>query len=383
MGQQPEGSMGDVFPGRTIATAQGGQNGNHALQDYQMQLMLLEQQNKRRLLMARQEQDNLTNGPGGVPGQMTPNQPQFGPGMSPSGQRPGPSPNPNEQMKRGTPKMGAQNLPGSPMPDGSMPPNRNSPSGHLDPSQLPPGVAPQQYFQQMQQMNGMRPPSSHPFGQGMTPQQIEAMRQNGGRLPNGAMWPGQNGPPQQMMQPGQQPGQPGQQPGPMGTPQQRNAHMPPPPAPTASGPEPNRAAQQTSSPSQNSNAPPTPQQTAKPTPKGKKETTQAAKKVMYPGLPANKIPLTNSYELRRLRKRARRPMLALPPHPRVKSLPRPLRTRPSLRATPLRSSKTALRMPRLALRLPMRVKTGRIPTPGLRRWMEPSNPGLATGRDKM
>ena len=32
-------------------------DGNHALQDYQMQLILLEQQNKKRLLMARQEQD--------------------------------------------------------------------------------------------------------------------------------------------------------------------------------------------------------------------------------------------------------------------------------------------------------------------------------------
>jgi hypothetical protein len=32
---------------------------NHALQDYQMQLMLLEQQNKKRLMMARQEQDVL------------------------------------------------------------------------------------------------------------------------------------------------------------------------------------------------------------------------------------------------------------------------------------------------------------------------------------
>src|SRR5271155_445251 len=40
--------------------AQGG--GNHALQDYQMQLMLLEQQNKKRLMMARQEQDNITGG---------------------------------------------------------------------------------------------------------------------------------------------------------------------------------------------------------------------------------------------------------------------------------------------------------------------------------
>ena len=36
-------------------------NGGHALQDYQMQLMLLEQQNKKRLMMARQEQDNIIN----------------------------------------------------------------------------------------------------------------------------------------------------------------------------------------------------------------------------------------------------------------------------------------------------------------------------------
>jgi hypothetical protein len=35
--------------------------GNHALQDYQMQLMLIEQQNKKRLLLARQEQDNIEN----------------------------------------------------------------------------------------------------------------------------------------------------------------------------------------------------------------------------------------------------------------------------------------------------------------------------------
>jgi hypothetical protein len=39
------------------AGATGPPQGNHALQDYQMQLMLLEQQNKKRLLMARQEQD--------------------------------------------------------------------------------------------------------------------------------------------------------------------------------------------------------------------------------------------------------------------------------------------------------------------------------------
>ncbi|KAG9761560.1 hypothetical protein KCU73_g2326, partial [Aureobasidium melanogenum] len=36
-------------------------NRNGALQDYHMQLMLLEQQNKKRLLMARQDSDNMTN----------------------------------------------------------------------------------------------------------------------------------------------------------------------------------------------------------------------------------------------------------------------------------------------------------------------------------
>lgn len=46
---------------------QGGPTGNHALQDYQMQLMLLEQQNKKRLLMARQEQDTLGHQPGMAP----------------------------------------------------------------------------------------------------------------------------------------------------------------------------------------------------------------------------------------------------------------------------------------------------------------------------
>jgi hypothetical protein len=39
----------------------GPNSGNHALQDYQMQLRLLEQQNKKRLLIARQETDSLTS----------------------------------------------------------------------------------------------------------------------------------------------------------------------------------------------------------------------------------------------------------------------------------------------------------------------------------
>lgn len=39
--------------------APGGGGGNHALQDYQTQLMLFEQQNKKRLMMSRQEYDQI------------------------------------------------------------------------------------------------------------------------------------------------------------------------------------------------------------------------------------------------------------------------------------------------------------------------------------
>jgi hypothetical protein len=39
--------------------APGGGAGNHAFPDPQLQLMLLEQQNKKRLMMARQEQDSM------------------------------------------------------------------------------------------------------------------------------------------------------------------------------------------------------------------------------------------------------------------------------------------------------------------------------------
>ena len=85
----------------------GGQSGNHALQDYQMQLMLLEQQNKKRLMMARQEQDNAVNRDGGPGAPMVGMQPG---GMSP-GSRTGTSPNPVDQMKR-TPQLGG--IPGSP-----------------------------------------------------------------------------------------------------------------------------------------------------------------------------------------------------------------------------------------------------------------------------
>ena len=239
---------GAVPPGPTG----GGAGGNHALQDYQMQLMLLEQQNKKRLLMARQEQDTIGSGrpEGGIPGA-----PGFAPEMSPSGSRGGPSPGPSNQARRGTPKMPqAPGIPGSPMaPDGSM---RGSPAtmpfNPMQPEMYP-------------HLNGggMRPPPAHAQfnnGQNYTPEQMMALSK-GGRM-NGN-W--QHGPPGQapMIQ-APQPQQAVQ----MGTPQPRN-EMPPPtvPNPAANG--------RTASPT----APPTPQTTSKPNPKGKKDARE--RKVIF------------------------------------------------------------------------------------------------------
>ena len=254
------------------AVPPGGANGgNHALQDYQMQLMLLEQQNKKRLLMARQEQD-IGSRPDGQP---ISGGPGYAPGMSPSGSRSGPSPGPNEQMGKrvGTPKMGPTGMPGSPMPDGSMPQARGSPAAISFNTQMP---------ADMYSMNGMGPvgpngmrltPSSHPgqMGAGGFPaqQHLEAIRaqaQAAGRIPNGQQWP--QGPPQgqaPMMQPSQ-----AQPPAQVGTPNQRNA-MPPPQAPpagtSANGARPNSPAP---------GAPPTPQTTNKAAPK-KKDTKETRK----------------------------------------------------------------------------------------------------------
>lgn len=229
-----------------VANGQAG--GNHALQDYQMQLMLLEQQNKKRLLMARQEQDTIGGRPDGQGGMQG-----FVPGMSP-GSRGGPSPGPGDR-KGGTPKMNQVGLPGggSPMPDGSI---RGSPAA-MNFNQM----GPEMYAQ----INGnMRPPpSSNPGfpGQPLNQQQIMeqmARQQAGGRgMPNG--W--QQGLQGQAPMPSQP--QP-QQPAPMGTPQARNNEMPPPqgvPGTTANNGRPASPAP----------APPTPQTANKANPKGKKD----------------------------------------------------------------------------------------------------------------
>ena len=231
------------MPGQQIPGAPGGgQSGNHALQDYQMQLMLLEQQNKKRLMMARQEQDNAVNRDGG------PGAPMVGmqPGMSP-GSRTGTSPNPVDQMKR-TPQLGG--LPGSPSA-GDM--ARGSPAANMAFMNGMPGGGdfnPNMFRKENQGMvpggPGMRPPTSMEMQNNLARQQ-QANRM-AGQFQGG----------QPMVQ------NPSQgQPQPMGTPGQRN-EMPPPQAPAAGAPR-----NQGGSPS-SGNAPPTPSTTNKPNPKSKK-----------------------------------------------------------------------------------------------------------------
>lgn len=236
-----------------------GVPGNHALQDYQMQLMMLEQQNKKRLLLARQEQDgSRPEGQAGIAGG-----PGYGAVMSPQESRSGPSPGPNDQIKRVSPKMGPSGMPGggSPIPDGTLSRQGGSPAPMNYPGQMAPEM-----LQQMKIAdgmgpvgpNGMRPqnPAQQFNGVQCTPQQMEAYRARSmmGPVPNGT-WP--QAPPGQaaMMQ---QPAPP-QQPSQIGTPQPRS--MPPPTIPTGA-PTTGRPA----SPAQPANPPSTPSQTNKPNP---------------------------------------------------------------------------------------------------------------------
>ena len=281
-------NVGDAGPQGGMRSGQpGGQpgGGNHALQDYQMQLMLLEQQNKKRLMMARQEQDSMTipGREGGVPpGVIGANGQPYQQGASPQGARSANSPNPSEQMKRATPHMNPAGMP-SPLPEGQ---SRGSPSGmnfNMPGGQMDPNMAPQ-YFK-MNGMdpnmvgampNGMRPPSSHPgggFNGQMTPQQMAMAQQRQQAVAN-ANW--QTGPNGQMM-PGPNQGGP-QQPMGQGTPQQRA--MPPPSAVPAGNGANGRT--QPSSPQQGA-APPTPSQGNKANPKKKNDSKEnkAAKVCSY------------------------------------------------------------------------------------------------------
>jgi hypothetical protein len=284
------GGPAGIRPGPNGAQAQGGSN--HALQDYQMQLMLLEQQNKKRLMMARQEQDNIGPiprdpnapvAPGAPPGAMG----QPFPDASPQAMRTGTSPNPAEQMKRGTPQMGNSGI-SSPVPEGAQ--SRGSPNSalnfmgnHADVNQAPHFFNKQgmdgNMAAQQAQMNGMRAPGAHPgqpFNGQMNQQQMMVARQQQAQQQQQQQQPGAQGNPQQWQQGpnGQMMPQNMQQPQQVqGTPQQRS--MPPPSAPAATGT--NANARTTASPQQAAAAPPTPNQGNKAAPK-KKDTKNAKDK---------------------------------------------------------------------------------------------------------
>lgn len=290
----PETQMpgpGGMRPGPGGAPQAAGSN--HALQDYQMQLMLLEQQNKKRLMMARQEQDTITGlpreggGPGG-PGQPGPNASTF-PEASPQAMRSGASPNPADQMKRGTPQMNNSGIP-SPVPEGGQSRDSPNPAMNFMGNQVDPSMAPHFFkpggvdgnMAAQAQINGMRPPSSHPgqpYNGQMNPQQQMMARQMQQGQGQGAQQPGNQGQPGQWQQGpnGQTPQgmQPNQQV--QGTPQQRS--MPPPSAPAATTNSVN--SRTTASPQQAAAAPPTPSQSSKAAPK-KKETKAAKEKVSSP-----------------------------------------------------------------------------------------------------
>lgn len=301
MEMQMQNGNGDFYNGNTMnrnGAVNGGQNG-HALQDYQMQLMLLERQNRKRLEMAKQEQ-NITD----VPSQNGNMQGMFAPNMSPSGSRQGPSPNPADQMKRGTPQLNKAGIPGpgSPMPDGGP---RASPSA-MNYNQMGQGM------ENGMRPNGMQPPSSHPnFANGnpMNPQ-MQAMRngQPGGPMAGG---PGFQ---QGQMGPGGQQGGPNGQ---MGTPRQANAAMPPP-----QGVPPGNQNANPRAPSPAPSAPAgTPQQANKPNPK-KKDVKKDRKVCTY----GARVKMNT--DISRHRQRARTMLLLLPPPPPAKQMLRPLRLLP-------------------------------------------------------
>lgn len=352
------GDMAGAAGMRPGAPGQQPPGSNHALQDYQMQLMLLEQQNKKRLMMARQEQDSMgvsrEGGPGpspGGPGQQVPTGPngQPFPDTSPQAMRTGTSPNPSDQMKRGTPQMNNNSGIPSPIPEGGQ--SRGSPNSmnfmgnHVDPKMAPHffnGVDGNNMAAAQAQMNGMRPPGAHsgqPFNGQMNPQQMMAARQ-GQPGPNGQWQPGPNGqmPPQAMQQGQQQPGQA------QGTPQQRS--MPPPSAPAQVAAAANRT---TASPQQAAAAPPTPNQGNKAGPK-KKESKAAKEKVRRVIPYGTNSNANQSLSVRPTRSRTRTSTTPTPTRLRLQIPP----AMPMLRRPPLplrRSNQASIRVSRVALGL--------------------------------
>lgn len=238
-----------------------GHDGTTTLQNYRIQLYLLEQQNKKRLLIARRDQAHLNQNDGAPPIAGQGGMQSLG--MSP-GSRADASPNP-DQMKRGPPQLGANGIPASPPAGENGSQGRGSPNANLMGGMTPEFNNP--LF--MKGMNdnmagsrdgGMKPPTT--VGPGMNMEAV-ARSQQASRMA-GVNWQG-NGQAQGMAQ---QPGQ--NQPTAMGASQPRPGDMPPPSAPTT-GNGANRSNQPPPPSPPPGQAPPTPSQTNKGNPKGKKE----------------------------------------------------------------------------------------------------------------
>ncbi|KAF5878921.1 putative aaa family atpase protein [Botrytis fragariae] len=137
----------------------GGFQGKHLIEDYQLQLMLLEQQNKKRLMMARQEQEGEVFGASENRGPI-----EYGFNiLQANGYN---SLNPSDQMKRGPTYMNHFGIPSSPLPEGPSAgsyrgdTNFNLRGGSSDPTVDSP------YLTNMNSPNmdifKMRAPSPHP-----------------------------------------------------------------------------------------------------------------------------------------------------------------------------------------------------------------------------
>ena len=190
--------------------------GNHSLQDYQSQLMVLEQQNKKRLQHARNETSSRGDEPGGGPlngqfppqgGQgLHPGHPQLqGTSMSPSNSRTGPSPQISSQELAQVQRKGQKGGSGGASPDPEGVQMRGpSPASFSQQGQLS-----QEQIQQIQQMAaGQQAGYPHPM-------MLQNGQQFGRPMPGMQFNPTQNQIATEMMlkqrmAQQQQPGQPGQ-----------------------------------------------------------------------------------------------------------------------------------------------------------------------------
>jgi hypothetical protein len=182
--------------------------GSHSLADYQNQLMVLEQQNKKRLQHARQETTNGRDEPGPGPpfpqgGALQPGGTPLGTSMSPSNSRTGPSPrisNMDLQSQQRKPSQKTGSGAASPEPEGQIrgpSPAFAGPQGGMTPElaqmaqmggqPYPHAGLMAQNGQQLQYRQGIPGMPSFPQGQQIPAEMMKRMQQ--GQFPPN--WPQQ------------------------------------------------------------------------------------------------------------------------------------------------------------------------------------------------